>query len=158
MKILQNKGFSLIEILIVIMVLTLISLVVIPGLINFQREQSLKNTTENIIALLNKAKSDSFSSLNSNNYGVHFTSTSATYFIGNTFDINDPNNQEIDFEKGVVTLTSGGINLNGGGNDVIFPRLTGDTVGYGTIVIHLTSVPARQKIITINKIGSVSSD
>lgn len=139
-------------------ILIVIALIVMPSLINFQREQSLKNTTENIISLLNKAKSDSSSSLNSSNYGVHFTSNSATYFVGSVFNSNDPNNNKIDFESGVAILPSGGINLNGGGSDVVFPRLTGDTIGYGTIVIYLTSVPARQKTITINKTGSINSD
>lgn len=157
MNMLKNRGFNLFELLITIGILLLITMIIIPKLIDFQREQAIKNTTENIISLLSKAKSDSSSSLNSSNYGVHFTSSSIIYFIGDTFTESDPNNRQIDFESEVTTI-SGGIALNGGGNDIIFPRLTGDVVGYGTITIHLTSVPEREKTITVTKTGSISSN
>jgi len=157
-KIFNNKGFSLIEMLIIVAIMFLVSLVAMPSLINFQREQSLKNTTESIVSLLNKAKSDSFSSLNSNNYGVHFENNYMVYFSGSTFEESGPDNRTIDFESGTSLLVIGGINLNGGGEDIIFPRLTGDTIGYGTIVIQLTAKPDNKKTITISKTGSISSD
>lgn len=157
MKILHNRGISLIEILIIIAIMFVVSFVAMPSLINFQREQSLKNTTENIISFLNKAKSDSSSSLNSNNYGVHFEDNYMVYFSGSTFSESGPDNKMINFESG-TSIPSGGISLNGGGNDVIFPRLTGDTTGYGTITIQLTAKTTHQKIITIGKIGSISID
>lgn len=93
MKKLQNQGFNILELIIVMTIIILISAIVMLKPIDFQREQSLKNTTENIMALLNKAKSDSFSSLNSNNYGVHFNYGNMIYFSGGTFSKNDANNQ-----------------------------------------------------------------
>lgn len=155
MKFLENKGFSLIELLVIIVILFLLTIIVVPRLIDFQREQALKNTTENIISLLNQAKTDSLSSLNSSNYGVHFTTNSAIYFIGDIFNSSDLNNYQIDFDSGVAISE---LNLNGGGNDVIFPKLTGDPIGYGTITLYLTSVPDRQKIISISQTGSISVD
>lgn len=152
----SNKGFSLIELLVIIVILILISLVVMPSLIDFQREQALKNTTENIVSLLNKAKSDTLSSLNSTTYGVHFESKKMVYFEGDSYSSGNSNNQEIPFESG-VEIPSGGINLSNGGSDVVFPRLTGEVNGYGTITIELTALSTRQKVITINKIGSISS-
>ncbi|MDD3662826.1 MAG: hypothetical protein PHT84_03095 [Candidatus Pacebacteria bacterium] len=155
MKILENKGFSLVELLVIIVILFLLTIIVVPRLIDFQREQALKNTTENIISLLNQAKTDSLSSLNSSNYGVHFTTNSAVYFVGDTFNSSDLNNYQIDFDSGVAISE---INLNGGGDDVIFPKLTGDPIGYGTITLYLTSVPDRQKIISVSQTGSISVD
>lgn len=159
---LKNKslisGFSLIELLFVITIIFLITIVVMPKLIDFQREQSIKNTAENIIVLLNKAKSNSNSSLNSSNYGVHFSNDNMIYFTGETFIENNPTNEIFAFESGVEIPTTGGINLNGGGSNIIFPRLTGDVIGYGTITIQLTAKPERQKIITITKTGSISSN
>ncbi len=156
MKILNNKGFTLIELLLAIAVLASIGLIVMPSLTNFQKKQSLKNTAENIVTLLNKAKSDSLSSLNSNNYGVHFESNQMIYFTGNNFSPGNINNKKVGFASGVVIPPIGGIGLNNGGNDVIFPRLTGDVVGYGIIVIQLISKPTSQEIITINKLGTIS--
>jgi type II secretory pathway pseudopilin PulG len=151
MKIFKNSGFSLIELLIIMMILVLISAVTLPKLIDFQREQSLKNTSENIISLLNKAKSDTSSSLNSSNYGVHFETNYMVYFIGNNYSSQSSSNERVDFETGVTLLS-------GVGSNIIFPRLTGDVIGYRTIVIKLTALPSHQKTITITKTGSVSSN
>ena len=157
MKNIYNKGFSLIELLVVIAILVLIVAVAMPKLIDFQRAQSLKNTTENIVALLNKAQSDSYSSLNSSNYGVHFESDRMVYFIGSIYSEGKLSNVIVDFESGVEIPDDGGINLDGGGSDIIFPRLRDNIIGYGIITIGLTSDPSRQKVITINKSGSISS-
>lgn len=156
-KIFKNKGFSLVELLIIIAIMFLITLVFMPSLIDFQRKQSLKNTTENVISLLNKAKSDSLSSLNLNNYGVHFEDNYMVYFSGNIFSESGSDNKTINFESG-TSIPSGGINLNGGADEVIFPRLTGDITGYGIIIIQLTAKPDIQKIITISKTGAISSN
>ncbi len=157
MKIINyNKGFTFIELLIVIAIIGILSLITIPNLSNFRKEQALKNTTENVITLLDKAQSDSLSSLNSNNYGVHFASNYMVYFVGSTFSNTNPNNKKVDFEPGVAIPLNGGINLNGGGSNIIFPRLTGNVVGYGTIILQLTNKPTHQKIIKISKVGSVS--
>jgi type II secretory pathway pseudopilin PulG len=150
-KTINIKGFSLIELLMIISIMILIGMITVPKLINFQREQSLKNTSENIISLLNKAKSDSQASLNSSNYGVHFENDYMVYFIGMTYTENNPDNQRVDFETG-VTIQSGV------GNSIIFPRLTGDVIGYGTVVIKLTALPTRTKTITVTKTGSISSN
>lgn len=139
------------ELLMIIAILILIGMVAMPKLIDFQREQSIKNTAENIVSFLNKAKSDSLSSLNSNNYGIHFEDDHMIYFSGLTFSESDPGNEQIDFESG-VTLESGV------GSNIIFPKLTGDVIGYGSIVIKLTALPSRTKTITISKTGSISSN
>ncbi len=110
------------------------------------------------MALLHKAKSDSLSSLNSNNYSVHFENNRMVYFIGDTFSEGDSGNQIVNFESEVNIPTTGGINLNGGGNNVVFSKLAGNVVGYGTIIIQLTSDPTRQKTITIEKTGAISSN
>ena len=145
------SGFSLMELLIVMAILVVIALVAMPKLIDFQREQSLKNTSENIISLLTKAKSDSQASLNSNNYGVHFENDYMVYFLGNSFSESDPNNKVYDFENGVILGSGAGANI-------IFPRLTGDVVGYQSIVVKLTALPDRTKTITVTKTGSISSN
>lgn len=146
-----DTGFSLIELLIIIAIMVIVGTIAMPKLINFQRGQSLKNTTENIIGLLNRAKSNSNSSLNSENYGVHFESDYMVYFVGDTYSSQSSNNERVDFESGITLLS-------GNGSNIVFPRLTGDVFGYGTITLKLTALPARTKTITITKTGSVSSN
>jgi hypothetical protein len=54
----------------------------------------------------------------------------------------------------LVPIT-GGINLAGGGSDIVFSRITGDTANNGTIVIQLTSDSSKQKTISINSLGII---
>lgn len=155
-KINKNKGFTLIEILIVIAILGIISSIVILNLSQFRNEQLLKNTTLDVVSLLSKARQNTLSSVNSTNYGVHFDGNQAVLFTGSIYSSNNATNEPIVFDSKVIIPTPSGLNI-GGGSDVIFERLTGETIG-GTIKIQLTSDSTKQKIITVGKIGNASSN
>jgi prepilin-type N-terminal cleavage/methylation domain-containing protein len=156
LKINKNKGFTLIEILIVITILGIISSIVILNLSQFRNEQLLKNTTLDVVSLLSKARQNTLSSVNSINYGVHFDGNQAVLFTGPGYTSNNVTNEPVIFNNRIIILTPSGLNI-GGGSDVIFKRLTGETIG-GTIKIQLTSDATKQKIITVGKTGSVSSN
>lgn len=157
MKRIFNKGINLIEIIVVIAIITIIISIVMPNFSQFKRQQALQTTKEDIISLLNEARNTTISSKNSTTYGIHFQSDRAILFAGSSFaDL--PDNKQINFDSIVTIPNSGGINLSGGGVDVIFKRITGDTINNGTIVIQLTSDPTRQKVISINSLGVISSN
>ena len=157
MKKYKNKGISVIEILIVVSIISVISAIIIPSFSEFKNQQELKNTTEDILSLLNEARSDTVSSINSTTYGVHFEVNKVTLFTGSSFSIL-PSNKEIDFDNTVTIPIIGGINLSGGGNDVVFNRIIGDTINDGTIILQLTNDVTSQKTITINKLGVISKN
>ncbi|MFA5773588.1 MAG: prepilin-type N-terminal cleavage/methylation domain-containing protein [Candidatus Paceibacterota bacterium] len=156
-KIKRNKGISIIEILIVISIIVIISAIAIPNFSKFHNQQALRNTTEDVISLLNEARNSTISSKNSNTYGVHFQSDKVILFAGSSFN-DSPSNKQINLDSSVIIPATGGINLNGGGSDIIFARITGDTTNNGTIVIQLVSDTTQQKIITISKIGVIGSN
>lgn len=153
-KIFRKNGISVLEVIITISIIVALSAFVIPKLSDFRKEQLIKNTIEDVVSLLNRAKIDSSSSLDSSNYSIYFENDKITYFKGVNFDVNDPLNQTIIFDNDIRIKEDGGINLNGGGNILTFPRLTGDVIGYGTIILELTD-SSKQKIININKLGSI---
>jgi len=154
----KNKGISAIEIVMVIAILAIVVAVVLPSLTGFRNGQSLKNTTDDIVSLLNQARMQTLSSENSTYYSVHFEMTRAVLFSGGTFSDSNSSNKVITFDNLVIIPANGGINLNGGDVNVNFTRLTGDTNQYGTIIIQLASDSSKQKTITINKTGIVSSN
>jgi len=151
-----NNGITIIEILIAIAVISIISSIVVLNLSKFRNEQALKNTTIDIVSLLNKAKQNTLSSINSNSYGVHFETDKITLFVAPTYSSGTNTNEVSIFSTTVKIPTSGGINV-GGGSDVIFERLTGETIG-GTIIVQQKSNVSRQKTITISKTGIISSN
>jgi type II secretory pathway pseudopilin PulG len=160
-RIKNNKGVSIVEILIVISIIIAIGAIVALNLSKFRDEQALKNTTVDIVTLLNKARQNTLSSLNSNNYSVHFESDKAVLFSGTTYSSSSSDNDPIIFSSAVTIPATGGINISGGGSDINFKRLTGDVINgtiSSTIIIELVSNPSRQKTITINKTGIISSN
>ena len=156
MKYFYQKGISVLEVLIVISIMAILVSIVIPGLSDFRKEQLIKNTVEDVVSLINRAKLDSNSSLGSSNYSVYFETNRVVYFKGTNFNEDDPLNEEILLNNGAKIKEENGINLNGGGNIITFPRLTNDVLGYGTIVLELEDISGYEKIININKLGSIS--
>ena len=126
------------------------------NLSGFRDQQALKNNTEDIISILNKARQNTLSSLNSTNYSVHFETNKVVLFVGSTYSSVNSSNEQFNLSSVVNIPISGGINV-GGGSDVVFERLTGETIG-GTIILRLISDSTKQKTIIINKTGIVSSN
>ncbi|MFA7192163.1 MAG: hypothetical protein WC089_02590 [Candidatus Paceibacterota bacterium] len=153
-----NKGIGAIEILISIAILAVITAVVMPSLSSFKNHQVLVNTAEDVVSLLNKARMETLASKNSNYYSVHFETNRAVLFTGGVFNRSDSNNYVVNFDSAVSIPSSGGINLTGGGANVTFTRLTGDTNQNGNIVLQLNSDNNQKKIITIKKTGVSSSN
>jgi prepilin-type N-terminal cleavage/methylation domain-containing protein len=153
-----QTGFTLVEILVVLAIIALLAGIIMPSLSGFHNQQALRNTTEDMLSLLNEARSDTLGSLNATDYSVLIQSNQATYFIGDTFSSTDPSNKTITFDQAVAVSPTTGINLNGGGTTVTFDRLTGGTSEYGTIIIGLVSDPTQQKMITISQTGLISSN
>jgi len=156
-KIKKNKGISLIEILIVVGLIAIISAIAGLNLSQFHNQQVLRNTTEDVISLLNEARNDTISSKNSNTYGVHLETNKITLFAGASFTSN-PSNKQINLDSAVIIPSSGGINLNEGGSDIVFDRITGETTKYGTIIIQLVNNATLQKVINISNLGVIGSN
>ncbi len=150
----KKKGLTIIEVIIIIFLVTIVSTIVFNNLSSFKKEQVLRNTTNNVITFLNKAKQNTLSSINSSAYGVHFDSDKMVLFAGGNYSDSDPNNEIVYFDDSVSIPSVGGLNI-GGSNDVIFERLTGDTTG-GTIKIQLNSDNNKYRIINISKTGLIS--
>ena len=156
MKNIKNKAFTLIELLVAISILIIIIAITIPNFSNFKKQQVLKNTTEDIVSLLDEARNNTISSKDSNAFGVHFQTDSAILFIGQSYTVDSVYNKEINFDSSVIIPNTGGINLVGGGSNVVFSKITGNVVNNGTIVIQLVSDNTKQKTISISPVGVIS--
>lgn len=151
MKLKLNSGFTLVELFISLAIIAVLSIVVSTMFIDFRKNQALDKDTDTIVETLRQARNQTLSSKNASAYGVHITSTKVILFTGTSYVFGAATNSEFNLNSTDSILT---ISLNGGGSDVIFNRLTGETSQNGTIVVNSVGL-SRSKTVTIYKTGLV---
>ena len=137
------------EIIIVIAVLLIVIGISTASFLGIKENQLLKNSTEEVLNTLNKARSLTLTSLDSSEYGVHFSSDQIVLFKGTSYVINDIDNEIISI---VNPVSISNIAL-GGGSDIYFNRLNGSPNVSGTITI---SSSGKTQVISISALGIVS--
>ncbi|KKQ46539.1 MAG: hypothetical protein US65_C0036G0009 [Candidatus Yanofskybacteria bacterium GW2011_GWC2_37_9] len=90
-----KQGITTVELLIVIVVLGIIFSIVFPQFSKIRENQVLKNGVADVLSSINKARSQTLSSLNSSEYGVRFESDKVIIFKGKVFSDVDPTNEII---------------------------------------------------------------
>lgn len=147
----QNSGFTLIEVVIVIFIITISATIAIPAWKSFSDTISIGNTTKVIDSKVNLAKRYSISALNDANYGVRFEAGKVILFNANPYTIIEEYNLP-------STMEIYDVSLNGGGTDIAFNRLTGTTGNYGSVKIRVIADNSRWKQIFINAQGQVGAN
>lgn len=155
MKNFYNKGISVVELLIVFAVLAVIFLIMLPQFSKIREQQVVKSAVGDILSSLNKARSQTLSSLNSSEYGVHFQSDRVIIFRGAVFSAGDANNETINIIT-PASITNVTLNLVSAiPGEIYFNRLSGSPSKTGAVTI---STPNYSKIITISATGVASSN
>jgi len=146
------RGFTLIEIVIVMAV----SIFIITGFFsvysNFNKGKSFEFAVQGVVNLLKEAKSNTLASKNASVYGVHLETGRAVLFKGDTFSEPSADNREYTMPADVELSN---IDLNGGGSDIIFNRLTGETQQFGTTTVSRVSDVTVTKDIVVSQTGVV---
>lgn len=150
-----KKGFTLVEFLIVTFIIGILFAIISVSLGSFRNSKALQIGEEQILSLLNEGKENTLAAKDSYTYGIHFESDSVTLFRGISYSSSDLANKRIDIDNAIEISN---ISLIGGGQDVLFQKLTGKTNQNGTILIRLKSDNSKTKTITIETSGVVSSN
>jgi len=150
-----QHGAMLIQVLIGVFVAGILATVAVSSLSNFRESQNITNSTDSVVSLLNEARARTLAGDNDSQYGVRLAAGSATLFAGTTYVSGAATNKVIALDVN-TTITS--ISLNGGGSDVIFSQLTGETTQYGTLIVKRSSTTEGQRTITIVRTGIISSN
>jgi len=148
-----KKGFSLIEILIVVGILAFLIGAVLVIMNSFQRGKVLDSAAEEIINSLRLAQSRTLASEGASSYGIYFENNKFTLFKGNFFNAALPDNE---IHQLPPTLIISQINLTDATSSVAFARLTGYAQSYGTIKVEMTTDASQNRIIYIDSSGTVS--
>lgn len=150
----QNYGFSLIEVLVGTFLILIISSIIAGAFREFRDTQVLNHGAENAANLINEARSKTLASKKSLQYGVHIETNRLVIFEGDVFGEPNPANREIIISPQIEFSS---ISLNGGGNNVVFQKLTGETSQYGAITLRLKRDASKTKSINISQSGIIAT-
>ena len=149
----RKSAFSIIEIIITIAVGLILFTIATSAFIGMRNRQALNTAVEQISSTIQNSQAKTLASKKSQNYGVHFETNRLVMFEGSAFTEPNATNKEIKFSN-LAEISI--ISLNGGGQNIIFERLTGETNQYGAITVRVRNDASDAKTITIEKTGSVS--
>ncbi len=152
MKYIRSHGFTLLEILISLSIMLLLVFVVSGVFRSFNKKQEIESKVVLAKSLLEEARARTLSSRNDKVYGVHFETAHIVLFEGGTYSAGVATNELHDLGPHVSLF---GTALSDGGSDIIFKRLTGETLQNGTVTLSLVSDVSQKGILTISTTGLV---
>jgi prepilin-type N-terminal cleavage/methylation domain-containing protein len=138
------KGFTLLELLIVIAAGLLVAGLTVPVGIRFFQTQTLDEATSGILETLRRAESQAVFQKNDSSFGVKFLAGSYILFQGNSYTGRTQSEDETFSVSTVITIS--------GVDEVVFAKLTGLPSTTGTLTITLGS---DSKVLDINAQGKI---
>ena len=145
----KNKGFTLVEIIVVVAIVTVLTVVVSVSFSKFRKQQALQNTTNAITSILNEARTKTLSAYGNTYHSVKFESNRVVLFVGGTYDSGVVTNESYYYETPAIVSYS----LQGGGSQISFDRLKGTTSQYGTITVSISGIGSYT--ITVSSVGAI---
>ena len=149
------KSFTLIELLVIIGTMIILMALAAPAFRIFQKESDLNDSAEEIINILRLAQNKTLASEGASQWGIYFDDTITPHqyilFKGSNYAARDSTFDEV--HKLPKTIEIYEINL--GGKEVVFNRVSGETNQSGNIKIRLISDISKTKIIYVENSGQV---
>lgn len=147
-----KKGITIVEIILSISIIVLLISVILPRFSDMRNYETLKSATEDVLSVVDKARSQTLASVNSSEYGVHFETNNVIIFKGKTYSSSATDNETIPILSPTSITT---ISLTGGVSDIYFNRLTGSPSASGSVVLSNGSFT---RTITISATGVASAN
>ena len=129
------RGFTFVELLVVMAVIGIIATISTATFRAMYQKATLESGTSEVFDALTDARAKTLASQGSSVYGVHFSSTTVTRFVGDTYTSGASTNSVYTFESSILATSS---IISAGGN-VLFSRLTGISNATGTIYVYDSS-------------------
>jgi len=164
-NIFNQKGFSLFELLIVMAFMAIIGAVGLGHYFNFQRQVTLRTTTDEIVAFLHTMQERSKSQHNASQWGVRFTNPtgggaplySSFSFQGSPPLITTPITPiETRFLDRMLDFS---LPADGASIDIVFDRISGSVTDRQFRQIHITLMPGEATLVVkVSPVGVISQD
>ncbi|MDD4988825.1 MAG: prepilin-type N-terminal cleavage/methylation domain-containing protein [Candidatus Pacebacteria bacterium] len=144
-----QKGFTLVEILVVVGLFGIILGLSLPVGVDFYRSYLFRSEKSMLVSVLQKARSEAMNNIDETTHGVHIDDKGYTIFRGEFFNEGSISNEFIAKNPSIAVSTS---------TDIIFEQLTGDPVppfGGGEATTTITD-GIHTEVITINNEGRIN--
>ena len=146
------KGFTLIELIIVLAILSIVGALSVPFLQTFQVSQDAITYSNTVIQTLRRAQQQAIAGQTGTGWGVYFDNTNKQFilFRGDSFTTRDP-------EYDLVTSYPAGFTVATDFSDeVYFSLYSGLPSATGAVVV--TSQNNQVKTVSINSLGLIELD
>ncbi len=161
----SEKGFSLIEILLVISLMVIILSLATPNLFNPLGKEKVSSLTNDLTANIKDAQTKAMHSETlgqgaTSEFGVHFTANNYTIFRGTIFNPADADNFSVSVESGLtINPNLPCLSSPNDCNNIVFSKLTGEVQNYDQTKNSLCLVDTlnNRMLITTNLLGVINA-
>ena len=156
----SNRGFTFIEIIVVVGILATITGMAVANLSGFQRKSYLSAQLQTITAdiksqQLKAMNGDTGGSSAHNAFGVHFSTNGYRLFHGASYNAAEPSNAFVALDGNIVIA-----DVTFPGSQVVFASGSGElgsyTAGSASFTLRNT-IDGAEKTVTINRYGAITS-
>ncbi|MBU1167645.1 prepilin-type N-terminal cleavage/methylation domain-containing protein [Patescibacteria group bacterium] len=127
-----NKGFTLIELILVIALIAIMAAVAVPTVSSFSNRAQLDSTTDELRSALRLAQQRAMAVNQDSAFGVYFDDGNKKFYIFRGANYGDFPAENVEFSySGSLTISQSFV-----GNEVDFDKLYGTTSDTGTISIN----------------------
>ncbi len=146
------RGFSYIQVLVVVAMLSILAAVSSPYYIQFQYKQRLHSSAEALLSDIRLVQGKAMQQMEDDQWGVHISDSDKAYvlFYGGTYNSTEANNMSISYVNSVSISPD---------QDIVFDPVTGaPTSGSDVTVTVSSSSLSETRTITINSEGMTYID
>lgn len=148
-----KRGFTILEIVLAFGIIMLMSGVVLISYPKYKNRANVSAVSAKILSLLADARARTLDSDGDSAYGVHFATSSATLFMGNSYSFSTTTEIYNTF-SGVLISPINLKQLGSASNtDIVFQRLTGASMATGTLRVVASTSPDTKYDIIIEESG-----
>ena len=141
----KTKGFTLVELLMVVAVLGLLIMVSLPPAINFYKSRQFEVAQSGIVQTLRRAQLKAMSLEADSSFGVYITPSQYVLFKGSSYTTRDSAFDEVFDLSDNLSVT--------GLSEIVFSKLRGIPSDTGNISLTIDSLKAA---ININEVGRIN--
>ena len=147
----NKKGFSIIELIIVIGIIASLGMMGLVSFTGLRNRSQLTSSGQEALSVLRTAQAKTLAQEEGFSWGVHLASDKFILFKGTDFSASTTTQEYI--LPSILEIAD--INLNGGGQDVLFNKITGATGQYGTFSVQVKNSPSTKIPIAIDQSGKI---